>query len=92
MKKCEGKYHTHRLSKEYDVWLHDPLALVAFGDFFFLDQLSNLCGIKRRLAFNTALRCEASMRFYKLLLRNPCPSFQGIDVLRETGPQKAFCF
>ena len=30
------------------------------------------------------------MRFYKLLLRNTRPPFEGIDVLRETGPQKTF--
>lgn len=86
----EGKYHTHCLSKENDVGLHEPLAPVAFRHLFFLDQLSNLGGIERRLAINTALGCEASMRFHQLLLRNTCPSLEGIDVLRETGPQKVF--
>lgn len=30
------------------------------------------------------------MSFHKLLLGNTRPSFEGVDVLRETGPQKTF--
>jgi hypothetical protein len=90
--KGSRKYHTHRLSKEYDIGFYESPALAAPGDLSFLDQPLNLVRIESDLAVDTTLCCKASMRFYKLLLRNTCPSFKGIDVLRETGPQETFFF
>lgn len=55
MRGYEGKYHTHRLSEEHDIGLHQSLAAATSRGLFFLDQLSNLGGIERCLAINTTL-------------------------------------
>lgn len=55
MKMSEERCHTHSLSKEHDIRLHQSPALVASRDLVFLDQLSNLGGIERRLAIDATL-------------------------------------
>lgn len=72
-------------SKENNIWFNQTVAcgLRAVGNFAFADRLFHQIIWKTSLALDASLTCEASMRFYNLLVGDSCFPLQAVDILSE---------